>query len=174
MDEIEKKSCKFLADAMLGKIARKLRFLGFDTFYQSNIEDIEVIDISIKEKRIILTGDRNLFARTVRLNLDSLLLDKITEMENLVKILSSLGIKHITLSPFSTRCTICNNQLTMSSDKNEIKSKNIVPPYILNTIDIFFLCSKCNKVYWDGSHIKYMDSYIGKINTELSKMIKYK
>lgn len=174
MDEIEKKSYIFIADAMLGKIARKLRLLGFDTIYKSNIDDEEVIDISLKEKRIILTGDRNLFAKSVKMNINSVLLDRMREIDNLLKIFLHLNIKYINFSPFYARCTICNNTLTVIFDKDKIKKKNVVPPFILNTINSFFICDNCNKIYWNGSHIKYMANYIEKINLDLSKIHKQK
>lgn len=170
--EIEKKPYMFIADAMLGKIARKLRLFGFDTFYKSDIDDIEVISISKNEKRIILTGDRNLFAKSNKLGLTAVLINCVNEIDNLVKILSYLGIKYINYSPFSTRCTVCNNELNTIHEKKIIKEKHIVPPYIVNTNDVFFLCSKCDKIYWNGSHIQYMSNYIDEINIKLCNLPK--
>ena len=54
----------FLADAMLGSIARKLRIFGFDTLYVAHAHDDEILKIGIAEDRIILTCDKELFKRT--------------------------------------------------------------------------------------------------------------
>ncbi len=48
---------RFILDVHLGKLAKYLRMLGFDSLYQNDFEDDEIIEISIKEKRIILTRD---------------------------------------------------------------------------------------------------------------------
>ena len=54
----------FIADAMLGKIAKKLRILGFDTIYiLSSANDTEILDILVNTKRILLTSDKDLFYR---------------------------------------------------------------------------------------------------------------
>ena len=42
---------------MLGKLAKKLRLLGFDTFYSSSIADDKIIIMTKNEKRILLTKD---------------------------------------------------------------------------------------------------------------------
>ena len=51
---------KFIADVHLGKLARKLRLLGFDTYFESNLEDNEIIRMSLSEDRIVLTRDKEL------------------------------------------------------------------------------------------------------------------
>ena len=48
---------KFVVDVHLGKLAHKLRLLGFDTLYRNDFKDDEIIERSLREKRIILTRD---------------------------------------------------------------------------------------------------------------------
>ena len=50
----------FICDVHLGRLAGKLRLLGFDTLYRNDYPDPEIIDIQEKQKRAILTCDRNL------------------------------------------------------------------------------------------------------------------
>ena len=60
-----KEKYSFIADAMLGKIAKKLRILGFDTIYiSSSTNDREILDLLIHTKRILLTSDKELFYRS--------------------------------------------------------------------------------------------------------------
>ena len=80
---------------MLGKIARKLRILGFDTIYIQNIEDRKILDLLIQTKRILLTSDKELFYRAQKYNCRSIFINKNTEIENLVTIFSNLEIKFI-------------------------------------------------------------------------------
>ncbi len=56
---------KYIVDSMFGTLARKLRILGFDTYYDSNLEDHDVIRIGIEQDRTIITADKELFSRTV-------------------------------------------------------------------------------------------------------------
>ena len=56
---------KFVADVHLGRLARYMRMLGFDTLYKNNIDDDEIVNISVDEKRTILTRDRNILKRSV-------------------------------------------------------------------------------------------------------------
>ena len=53
----------FMVDANLGKLARRLRMLGFDAAYDNQLDDGEIVDIAAREKRIVLTRDRKLLFR---------------------------------------------------------------------------------------------------------------
>ena len=66
----------FIVDAMLGKIARKLRIFGFDTVYESKIDDMDILNSSKYYGRIVLTSDRALFRRCKKKGLDAILMDK--------------------------------------------------------------------------------------------------
>jgi hypothetical protein len=48
---------RFVLDVHLGKLARDLRMLGFDSLYRSDWGDAAIIDCSLAEGRIILTRD---------------------------------------------------------------------------------------------------------------------
>ena len=54
---------RFLLDTRLGELARYLRLLGFDSLYRSDHEDDELVRISVAERRILLTTDRDLLRR---------------------------------------------------------------------------------------------------------------
>ncbi|HSA73911.1 MAG TPA: Mut7-C RNAse domain-containing protein, partial [Nitrososphaeraceae archaeon] len=82
----------FLADAMLGKIARKLRIFGFDTVYDSNLADENILNSPIYIGRIVLTSDKELFNRCKKKQMDTILTYKDTEIENLVTIFRTLNI----------------------------------------------------------------------------------
>jgi uncharacterized protein with PIN domain len=51
---------RFVADAMLGRLARWMRFLGFDTLYYRDISDSRLIRIAREQNRLILTRDTRL------------------------------------------------------------------------------------------------------------------
>ncbi len=54
---------KFIADVMVGKLARWLRVLGFDVAYSNKYDDDEILRIGAEDNRIILTRDTPLAAR---------------------------------------------------------------------------------------------------------------
>ena len=156
----------FVADAMLGKIARKLRIFGFDTVYDPNMDDMDILNSSKYHGRIVLTNDRALFRRCKKKGIDTVLLDKITEVENLVTIFRSLDIESISSQKLPHLCTCCNGILDTIIDKNSIK--NQIPDRLLHSKNIFYKCNQCNKVYWIGSHMERIACLIRDINTKLT------
>jgi len=156
----------FVADAMLGKIARKLRIFGFDTVYDPNIDDMDILNSSKYYGRIVLTNDRALVRRCKKKGIDTILLNNVTELENLVTIFESLDIEYVSSQNLPYLCTRCNGVLDTIIDKNSIK--NQIPDRLLHSKNIFFKCSKCNKVYWIGSHIERISCLIKEINTKLT------
>jgi uncharacterized protein len=147
---------------MLGKIARKLRILGFDTIYILDTEDRKILDLLIQTKRILLTSDKELFYRAKKHNCHSIFINKNTEIENLVTIFSNLEIKFIDTKINCYRCSICNTKLKTVEDPNTIK--NEVHQKVFENNAIFYRCYRCNKLYWSGSHIKNISLLIEKIN----------
>lgn len=156
----------FIVDAMLGKIARKLRILGFDTVYDPYIDDMDILNSPKYYGRIVLTNDRALFSRCKKKGIDTILLDNRTEVENLVTIFRSLDIELISSQKLPHICTCCNGTLDTIIDKNSIK--NQIPDRLLHSKNIFYKCSQCNKIYWIGSHIEHIACLIEDINNKLA------
>jgi len=157
----------FIADSMLGKIAKKLRILGFDTIYiLSSANDREILDLLINTKRILLTSDKELFYRSKQYKYNSIFINKKTEIENLITIFSYLEIKFIDPHLIYNRCSICNDKLQVVENPDLIK--NQVYQTIFKINKEFYRCKKCNKLYWHGSHIKNIIILIEKINKILA------
>ena len=151
---------------MLGKIAKKLRILGFDTIYiSSNTNDKEILELLLKTKRILLTSDKELFYRSKRYKCHSIILNKNTEIENLITVFSNLEIKVIDTLLRCHRCSICNNELEIIEDINLVKHK--IYQTVIKNNNEFYKCKRCNKLYWHGSHIKNIILLIEKINKML-------
>lgn len=144
---------KFLADHMLGKLAKYLRFLGYDTYYPNGrMSDDEIIEIAERENRIILTRDKELARRSGGFYLES---------ENYEEQLQ-IVIKKFNLNADNmlSRCSICNESL-ISVDKEKVKKK--VPEYVYEHTDEFYMCPKCGRVYWWGTHTERIERKIRKI-----------
>ena len=154
---------------MLGNIARKLRLLGYDSQYFSDIDDKKLIDSAEKEKRIIISKDEELIKRTQKLGIRSIHITKEEEIEQFFEIINSVNLKRIQINGNIARCPKCNS-LIESVDKDIIKEK--IPQGVLKLNDKFWRCKYCNQVYWEGTHIKNLQEFVGKVNERLQQSIR--
>ncbi|MGC8585478.1 MAG: Mut7-C RNAse domain-containing protein [Thermoplasmata archaeon] len=136
---------KFIVDSMLGNLAKYLRFMGYDTYYAKNdMNDNEILKICKSENRILITRDYELSKRCS----NSVYLEK-HELDYQLKYL----IKKFNLNfeKVLTRCSLCNEEL-IKIEKEKIR--DVVPENVYNIFNEFYICPKCNRVYWMGSHTK--------------------
>ena len=159
----------FFVDAMLGNIARKLRLLGYDSQYFSDIDDEKLIDSARKEKRTIISKDEELIKKAQKLGMRSIHITKEEEIEEFLEIINSVNLKRIQINGNIARCPKCNS-LTESVDKEIIKER--IPQGVLKLNDKFWICKCCNQIYWEGTHIKNLQEFVGKVNERLQQSIK--
>jgi uncharacterized protein with PIN domain len=137
----------FIADAMVGRLAKWIRFLGFDTLYYRDIKDSELLRIAREQDRYILTRDTRLIK--IKGIKNYLLIKANDPFNQLIEIINKLKLNQFnTLS----RCVSCNGVLTKVINKQSIK--DLVPEFVFLNINIFLKCSECGKIYWEGSHPK--------------------
>ncbi|MCQ5375598.1 MAG: Mut7-C RNAse domain-containing protein [Methanomassiliicoccales archaeon] len=134
---------KFAADEMLGTLARWLRIIGYDTIYEKNKSDEEIEAQVLREKRILLTRDKNL---AKKLGERSLYIESDELYEQLRQVIKSFDL---VMDEDFTRCTLCNGEVDRVTQK-EVENEVPVGALINNTE--FFRCRSCGKVYWKGSH----------------------
>jgi len=147
---------KFIADAMLGRLAKWLRLLGFDVLYYPDIEDREVIRISREHDRTILTRDtRMLQSRGAR---DAVFIRSDHISQQLLEIKDMLALHD---SDLGERCIVCNGNLHKVSERGEVQ--DLVPDYVYHNFESFMRCNVCGKVYWEGSHYKKIRERISEI-----------
>jgi len=144
---------RFFVDAHLGKLARDLRMLGFDTLFALGISDHEIISTASNEKRIILTRDRDLLKSD---KVDHGYYVRATRSPGQLKEVLAKFDLFSQFKPF-TRCLICNGELVETPLD---KIRGAVNPDTASIFSIFFQCSLCNRIYWEGSHYEKMKKYI--------------
>jgi len=136
---------------MLGTLAKWLRIYGFDTSYaNSEIDDDEILKISKKENRILVTRDKNLINRARRENIKNIMITS-TEIDKQIK--TTLEDYKINTDKILSRCIICNS-IVKEIKKEDVKEK--VPKRIFEIKNKYLFCPKCNKIYWKGSHYENM------------------
>ena len=146
---------KFIADCHLGRVAKYLRILGYDTLYFTHIEDDKLIEISNAEDRVILTRDRELSERQ---NANALLLRAMDTQTQLKTILEHFGLsKKI---EHTSRCTVCNTVLE-EVDKEEVF--DLLPGGVQKHFEFFERCPGCQRIYWHGDHYRNMLSLLKEI-----------
>jgi uncharacterized protein with PIN domain len=137
---------RFIVDTMLGKLARYLRILGYDTKYSTELRDEEIINECLSG-RILLTSDKQLHLsaskrRCVAIHIPSGL--KIPEM---LALLAREGLVELSIDITKSRCPICNGELKREPDRANSHLGRRYETYI---------CRRCGNIYWIGKHWRTM------------------
>ena len=134
---------RLLADGMLGRLARWLRMMGYDTAYDNRADDHELAHRSRLEGRILLTRDWELACRKglTTVFIKSQMLD-----EQVRQVVAQIGAPPE--SPLQ-RCSVCNTPLEAAA-AGQVTDR--VPPYVLKAQQVFRICPGCGRVYWAGTH----------------------
>ncbi|MDD4970934.1 MAG: Mut7-C RNAse domain-containing protein [Paludibacter sp.] len=149
----------FILDVHLGKLAKYLRMLGFDTLYRNDNDDPEIIRISLDEHRIILTRDIGLL-KVKTVNHAYFVRDQHPKGQ-LSEVLSHFDLYH-DISPFN-RCIKCNGQLE-PVDKEKIIHQ--LEPLTIKYFNEFYRCKNCLSIFWEGSHFEHMEAFIQTIQEQ--------
>ena len=161
---VKNKKPIFLVDAMLGKLAKKLRILGFDTVYSSDKEDNELIQIAKNEKRILITKDVQLAKKCTKNQVETIELTGLDEIEQFVQINDKVNLGKLLVKGSVSRCTLCNGVLEIIEKKYV---QNSIPDGVLENSEEFWKCKNCKKIYWEGSHITNLQKFLEKLNDKL-------
>jgi uncharacterized protein with PIN domain len=154
---------QFLADAHLGRLARDLRLLGFDTTFANDLGDDELARRAAAEHRILLTRDRQLLMR--REVTRGCYLRAARPEEQLAYLVRRLYLCRL-VRPF-TRCTACNTPVEPVG--REIVAARL-PPSVRRLHDHFWQCGGCGRVYWQGSHWRAMAGRIARLCWEFQPL----
>lgn len=151
---------KFVADGMLGRLARWLRLLGHDTEYSNSMEDRHLLAVAKKEKRILLTRDVQLYQRATAKGLDAFYVEGQSQAEKLALMAERFGIE-LDIDMTESRCPRCN--VTVKSvQKEEIRKS--VEENTFSTYRDFWICPKCKQAYWQGAHWPKMRNMLDAAN----------
>jgi uncharacterized protein with PIN domain len=147
---------KFVVDCMLGKLAKWLKILGFDTVYFNKAEDKDLLLIARRQKRTLLTKDHRLLEAAK--DIHALFIESEVWTEQLIQVLATYNLSE-TARPHS-RCLACNVRLKTIPKR---MARNLVTPFVLARASSFAVCPSCERVYWPGTHFRSMDMKIGAV-----------
>ncbi|HOF22107.1 MAG TPA: Mut7-C RNAse domain-containing protein [Bacteroidales bacterium] len=150
------RTLKFIADVHLGKLVRYMRLLGFDTLFERTYDDREIVELSVSQKRVILTRDRQLLKN--RRVTHGYWVRSSDPREQIREIADRFDLRN-DLKIF-TRCMECNGLLSEIS-KEEVSAD--LPPRTRQYYQRFRKCGGCGKIYWEGSHYENMKKEIGNL-----------
>ena len=136
---------RFVCDVHLGTLTRRLRLLGFDTWYRSDTDDDELAEVAVTEARILLTRDRGLLMRRVIMH--GYCPRSADADEQTAEVLRRFDLAD-RVAPLS-RCARCNGLLAQVA-KAAVLDR--LPPRTRVEHDQFAQCWHCDQVYWPGSH----------------------
>jgi uncharacterized protein with PIN domain len=135
----------FIADVMLGRLAKWLRIAGFDVLYSNRFSDDELIAISNREGRVLLSRDTRLLIRkSVR---DFIFLESQDVQAQIIQVFKTMHILNLPLP--LTRCLSCNEEL-VEIERDSVRGR--VPAFVYETQTHFRSCPQCKKIFWAGTH----------------------
>ena len=138
----------FAAERTLGKLAKWLRLLGFDTVFENECDGGQFLG-HLKPGVVLLTRTekiRETFSASQRL----IFIESNDTGKQVQQVIDELGISKKDIRPFS-RCLICNVENEIM-EKEQIYGQ--VPDYVWENNTVFQSCPECKKIYWPGSHIE--------------------
>jgi uncharacterized protein with PIN domain len=147
---------RFVADTHLGGLAKYLRLFGFDTLYYKDKSPGDLIQISVRQSRVLLTRSKGLLShKSVTRGILVKDADPRAQLKATFRHLDLYGEAR----PFS-RCLRCNGIIESVSKKGVAQS---LPPRVHSGHQVFFLCSSCDRIYWQGAHFKRMGRFVEEV-----------
>ena len=144
---------RFILDTHLGKLAKYLRFLGFDALYRNDYIDSHIIGISMNDKRIILTRDKGILKNNYVSH--GYFVRSQEPAKQIKEIIKRFNLESL-INPF-VRCSECNSKILKVS-KEKIQDR--LEPMTKKYYNEFYLCTGCDRIYWRGSHYRELNAFI--------------
>jgi uncharacterized protein with PIN domain len=153
----------FIVDKTLGKLAKWLRILGYDTFYWRFDDPEEIWRRARDEGRTLITKDTTLYKKG-KGSSEALLIREDNPFRQLREVVHHFRLP-VKKERLFSRCLACNVPLE-AIDAEETKGK--VPDYIYQNHQEFSCCPSCGKVYWAGTHYQRMTEVVERLQEERS------
>ena len=150
---------KFIVDTNVGKLAKWLRIMGYDTLFFNGSNDSSMVSTALNEGRVILTRDTQIMKRRVvtRGQLKAILIQSDKLELQMRQVINDLNLD-CQFRPFAL-CLECNQPL-LERSKQQVEGR--VPPYVFQTQSQYMECPICHRIYWRGTHWQAMTKKLEK------------
>ena len=147
---------KFIAGAMLGRLATWLRLLGLDVVCDPHCSDVSLLRRAFAEGRILLTRDTRMLRRR---HLPPYLYIQADDFRAQLRQV----VEAYAIDPSAhcfERCARCNVTLTPLA---RAAVRGAVPPYVWATQTRFSQCPRCQRIYWPATHVDRMRAELSQL-----------
>jgi len=151
---------RFVADAMLGSLARKLRIFGFDTLYVNEGTDEEIMRLAKAGDRILLTSDVELCKRSNAAGARALLVTGSDDRSRMASLSGAAPGFSRRLDLGESRCALYGELEEVGRDVAEASL-----PGRRARHRTYYRCESCGKLYWHGKHWERLR----RLNSQLRK-----
>ena len=139
---------RWIADEMLGRLARYVRFLGYDVLYARGMSDRAILETARTEERVILTRDIVLSRRG---GFRAILLIS-QDVDQQLKELKA-AYPQLREEVSFVHCSSCNGLLRVVDHSTPVPPRG-VPEDVWTSGREVHVCEKCDQAYWEGTHTK--------------------
>jgi hypothetical protein len=151
---------KFIADINVGRLARWLRIMGYDTLIFKGADDGDMLTVALAESRIVLTRDTQLVKRRlITTGQVKAILIKSGRVGEQLELVSETLHLSASARPFAI-CVECNEPLVQ---KRKEDVRDCVPEYVYKTQNEYRQCPSCRRIYWKGTHWQAMTRKLKKL-----------
>jgi hypothetical protein len=154
---------KFIVDNNVGKLAKWLRIMGYDALFFTGEDDGRMVKVALAQNRVILTKDTQIMRRRLITSgrLKAILIEGDDPKAQLQQITEAFNLDY-QFKPFSI-CLECNENL-VERDKDEVR--DLVPPYVFKTQNLYMECPSCHRIYWRGTHWQAMSRELDRFTAQ--------
>jgi len=152
----------FVLDVHLGKLARRLRMLGFDCRYSNSFSDPQIVELALAEGLIILTRDRGILKHSC-VSQGCLITSE--QIEQQVQEVLQRYRLYGQIQAFC-RCPMCNGLLE-PVEKAAIRDR--LQPKTARYYQFFHRCTVCEQLYWQGSHYAKILGWVERLKTAVEQ-----
>lgn len=147
---------RFFCDAGLGGLARWLRGAGYEAFWQPGIDDAVLLEEARQTSTTILTTDSIMMERRVLRDhiLPALWLPPTLAVSEQL----TMVFREFRLVALDPRCMSCGGELART-EKEPLRER--IPPKTYRWLDEYFLCRRCGKLFWHGTHWERIQRQLG-------------
>ncbi len=152
---------RFIADRMLGKLARLLRLIGYDAEYVRDPSPEEVEKWCNDGIFFLTRGRRFQKIKNERIYP----VQENYPVHQLREVIQKFNLE-LEEGRFFSRCLECNKILEVA-DEDDVKRR--VPEFVKMTKKDFFICPSCRRIYWEGTHRVHMQEIIDTVRSQLER-----